>query len=107
MSAEASAAAAALVHFFGDLLPRHHADEEQDLVALLHRRIAVAEGVARRLPTDLVQYFRALQSLHISAEEGALHRTALRWLRPADRFTLARRMADRRTRRHAIVTPLP
>lgn len=131
VDARTSADAATLVHFFGALLPLHHADEEHDLVPLLQRRIAFAaerqhfqelrqrleadhrelretwrrlraplnaigEGVSRRLPTELVQYFRAMQSLHISAEEGALHRSALRWLLPADRLVLARRMAERR-----------
>lgn len=57
---------------------------------------AIGEGVSRRVPMDLVQYFRAMESLHISAEEGALHRWALRWLLPADRRLLARRMAERR-----------
>ena len=129
--AQTSAAAAGLVHFFGALLPLHHADEEHDLVPLLQRRIAFAEerghfhelrqrleadhrelaeawrqlraplnaigeGVSRRLPAELVQYFRAMQALHISAEEGVLHRWALRWLLPADRLVLARRMAERR-----------
>jgi hemerythrin-like domain-containing protein len=142
VDAEASAEAAALVHFFGELLPLHHADEEHDLVPLVQGRIALAaeregfletrrrleadhrelretwkrlrtplnaigEGMSRRLPAGLVQYFRALQALHISSEEGVLHRAARRWLRPADRMALARRMAGRRARRHASVTPLP
>ena len=142
VDAEASAEAAALVHFFGELLPLHHADEEHDLVPLVQGRIALAaeregfletrqrleadhrelretwkrlrtplnaigEGMSRRLPSGLVQYFRALQALHISSEEGVLHRAALRWLRPADRMALARRMAERRARRHAGVTQLP
>jgi pyridoxamine 5'-phosphate oxidase len=68
---------------------------------------AVGEGVARRLPVDLVQYFRAMQSLHISAEEAALRRAAHRWLLPVDRLGLARRISDRAAPRHAIVTPLP
>ena len=47
---------------------------------------AVSEGAARRLPLELVQYYRAVQSIHICAEEAALHRAA---------------------RGHTIVTPLP
>jgi hypothetical protein len=49
------------------------------------------------LPADLARYFRAVHSIHISAEESAVHLMAARWLEPLDRETLARRMLARRT----------
>jgi hemerythrin-like domain-containing protein len=58
---------------------------------------ALAEGVHRELPADLARYFRAVHSIHISAEESAVHLMAARWLEPSDRETLARRMLARRT----------
>lgn len=116
-----SAAAASLLAFFGESLPKHQEHEERALFPLLERRIpagarrarfremrqqleadhravrepwkrirvllaAVSEGAGRRLPLELVQYYRAIHSIHICVEEAALHRAA---------------------RGHAIVTPLP
>jgi pyridoxamine 5'-phosphate oxidase len=57
---------------------------------------AVAEGLHRELPSDLAGYFRAIHSVHISAEEGGLHLLAARCLAPADQDSLARRMLARR-----------
>ena len=61
---------------------------------------AIAEGVHRRLPVDLVHYFRALHATHISMEEAHLHLAASRRLLPCDRAALGRGMVARRTRRH-------
>ena len=131
MGAEASAAAAGLLHCFGEASARHHAEEELDLLPMLERRItcsrerdefralrddlhddhrelqglwrplrrpleAMAEGLARRLPVDEIQRFRALCTAHISAEEASLHVLAHRHLLPDDRATLAQRIALRR-----------
>jgi hemerythrin-like domain-containing protein len=61
---------------------------------------ALAEGMHRNLPVDLVQYFRASQATHISLEEARLHLTASRRLLPGDRAALGRGMVARRTRRY-------
>ncbi len=53
---------------------------------------ALAEGVERPLPDDAVEYFRALYSVHIPAEEAAIHRLAARCLGARDLDTLARRL---------------
>jgi len=68
---------------------------------------AIAAGVHRRLPADVVPYFRALHGLHISTEEAALHRLARYRLLPADRARLASRMATRHSAGHISVTALP
>jgi hypothetical protein len=60
----------------------------------------VAEGLKRVLPVDLLQYYRSLQAMHISIEEGGIHRVAARCLLPADRAALGRGMVARRTRKH-------
>ena len=60
----------------------------------------LAEGVHRKLPIDLVHYFRALHATHISMEEAHLHIAASLHLLPADRAALGRGMVARRTRRH-------
>lgn len=60
---------------------------------------SIAEGVQRRLPADLVQYYRAIHAMHISVEEAGLHLSAARGLTPADRAALGRGMAARRTRK--------
>jgi hypothetical protein len=60
----------------------------------------IAEGMRRNLPADLVQYFRACQSTHISIEEAGLHVTAARCLRASDRAALERGMQARRTRKY-------
>jgi pyridoxamine 5'-phosphate oxidase len=138
MDAQAAAQAAALAKFFGEALPRHHEEEERDLLPLLESRIVagpergrlrelrddlradhreldgawkriapsletLAEGLARRLAMDLVQYYRAIHSVHIAAEEVALHRAVLRWRSREGLFGGAARARPR----HGIVTPLP
>ena len=60
---------------------------------------SIAEGVRRAVPLDLLQYYRAVQTLHISIEEGCIHRAAQRSLLSADRATLGRGMVARRTRK--------
>jgi hemerythrin-like domain-containing protein len=60
----------------------------------------IAEGVHRKLPVDLVHYFRVLHATHISIEEAGLHAAAARRLLPSDRAALGRGMVARRTRRH-------
>ena len=60
----------------------------------------IAEGMNRRLPTDLLQYFRALHGGHIAEEEARLHLLAARLLPPADCAALARGMDARRVRKH-------
>jgi hemerythrin-like domain-containing protein len=60
----------------------------------------IAEGMHRNLPADLVQYFRACQSTHISLEEAGLHRTATRCLLASDRAALERGMHARRMRKY-------
>jgi hemerythrin-like domain-containing protein len=67
---------------------------------------ATAGGAPRRLPGDVVAYFRALHGLHICTEEGALHRVARQRLLDSDRAQLAGRMATRRAG-HASVMSLP
>jgi pyridoxamine 5'-phosphate oxidase len=59
---------------------------------------AIGEGLARRLPVDEIQYFRAIWTTHISAEEASLHLLALRHLLPGDRTALAQRIRARRER---------
>lgn len=68
---------------------------------------AIAQGTRRRLPAETAAYFRALHGLHISTEEGALHRLARHRLLEADRAHLAGRMAARRAGSHASVMSLP
>lgn len=130
---ETSATAAGLLRCFGAATALHHAEEEQEMMPILERRIAtagareafretrerleadhremqllwrslrrplqaLAEGVARALPIDDIQYFRAVCSTHISAEEGTVHLLALRHLLPGDRTALAQRIRARRER---------
>jgi len=59
----------------------------------------IAEGVARQLPCDLMQYFRFLHASHIALEESSFHLEAARALLPADRAALGRGMVARRIRR--------
>lgn len=59
---------------------------------------AIAEGLVRRLSIDDIQYFRAVWTTHISAEEASLHLLALRHLLPGDRTALAQRIRARRER---------
>ncbi|MGZ5104831.1 MAG: hemerythrin domain-containing protein [Usitatibacter sp.] len=58
----------------------------------------VAEGLHRKLPADLVQYFRACQLTHISLEEAGLRFAASGRLLASDRASLDRGMQARRTR---------
>lgn len=113
--------AASVLDFFSRAMPVHH-DDEDELVRVIgfevHGRLdaehdemdrawralrrplqAIAEGVRRTLPDDLVRYFRSGHASHIAFEEGALHLVAARALNPTDRSALARGMAARRTSR--------
>ena len=73
--------------------------ELRDLWRRLARPLeAIAEGLQRRLPVDDIQYFRAVCSTHISAEESTVHLLALRHLLSGDRTALAQRIAARRER---------
>ena len=91
-----------------------HRDEFEDLRQRLeseHRQMdatwrglnrpleGISEGMARRLPPDLLHYFRAMHAGHIADEEAGLHLFAARALPRSDRAALARGMAARRTRR--------
>ena len=67
---------------------------------------AIAEGVPRKLPGDLIQYFRAVHAIHISTEESALHAMATRWLSPGDLDALAQRLQGQPAARHATVMPV-
>jgi hemerythrin-like domain-containing protein len=114
--------AASVLDFFSRAMPVHH-DDEDELVRVIgfevHGRLdaehgdmdrawralrrplqAIAEGVRRTLPGDLVRHFRAGHASHIAFEENALHQVAARALNPADRSALARGMAARRTRQY-------
>jgi len=68
---------------------------------------SIAQGAPRRLPADVVAYFRALHGLHICTEEAALHRLARHRLLAADRAELAGRMAARHADGHTSVMSLP
>jgi hemerythrin-like domain-containing protein len=113
--------AASVLDFFSRAMPVHHHDEEElaRLIGFCDERIeaehgemdqawrslrrplqAIAEGVRRALPEDLVRYFRAGHAAHIAFEEGALHLVAARALKTGDRWALARGMAARRTRQY-------
>ena len=86
----------------GDLrhrLESEHREIERAWRGLRRPLEGLAEGMQRRLPDDLVAYFRALHAVHISGEESGLHLSAARLLLPADRAALGRGMAARRTRR--------
>jgi pyridoxamine 5'-phosphate oxidase len=65
MGAEASAAAASLLHCFGEASARHHAEEELDLLPMLERRITSARerDEFRALRDDLHADHRELQRL--------------------------------------------
>jgi hypothetical protein len=113
--------AASVLDFFSRAMPVHH-DDEDELVRVIGLEVdrldaehdemdrawralrrplqAIAEGVRRTLPDDLVRYFRAEHASHIAFEEGALHLVATRALNPTDRSALARGMAARRTRQY-------
>jgi hemerythrin-like domain-containing protein len=74
-----------------------HREIERSWQRLRRPLAAVGEGIERRIPTDLSQYFRAIHAVHISAEEAGLHAIAARRLLPNDRILLARRMSVRRS----------
>jgi hemerythrin-like domain-containing protein len=80
-------------------LEGEHRDMERTWRGLRRPLEGLAEGMHRRLPADLVAYFRAIHSMHISAEESNLHLSAALNLLPADRAALGRGMVARRTRR--------
>lgn len=79
-----------------------HHEMDRSWRALRRPLVALAEGVSRTLPTDLVDYFRASHAAHIAFEEGALHLQAARHLTPSDRLALARGMAARRARSYRL-----
>jgi hemerythrin-like domain-containing protein len=79
-----------------------HHEMDRAWRALLRPLRAIAEGVSRGLPLDLVHYFRTIHSAHIAFEESALHLEAVRRLSPVERSALARGMAARRTRAHRL-----
>jgi hemerythrin-like domain-containing protein len=81
-------------------LEAEHREMDRDWRGLRRPLEGIAEGMHRRLPLDLVQYFRAVQSLHISIEEASLHMSAARCLLPGDRASLGRGMVARRTRQY-------
>jgi hemerythrin-like domain-containing protein len=80
-------------------LESEHREMDRTWKGLRRPLEGIAEGMHRNLPIDLVQYFRACQSAHISLEEAGLHRTAARCLRAPDRAALERGMQARRTRK--------
>jgi len=65
MGAEASAAAAGLLHCFGEASARHHAEEELELLPMIERRIARSRerDEFRALRDDLHEDHRELQGL--------------------------------------------
>jgi hypothetical protein len=84
---------------FRELRQRHRADhrEMEETWRRVRRPLeAIGEGMHRRHPDALVQYFRAIHSVHISSEEAAMHVLAIRRLQPSDETVLARRMLARR-----------
>jgi len=81
-------------------LEAEHRDMDRTWRGLRRPLEGIAEGMHRNLPMDLVQYFRACQSTHISIEEAGLHLPAARCLRAADRASLERGMQARRTRKY-------
>jgi hemerythrin-like domain-containing protein len=80
-------------------LEGEHREMDRTWRALGRPLEAVAEGLNRGLPVDLMQYYRSILSLHISVEEAGIHRVAARCLLPADRAALGRGMVARRTRK--------
>ena len=81
-------------------LESEHRDMDRTWRSLRRPLEGIAEGMHRNPPMDLVQYFRACQSTHISIEEAGLHVTAARCLRASDRAALERGMQARRTRKY-------
>jgi hypothetical protein len=81
-------------------LESEHRDMDRTWRGLRRPLEGIAEGMHRSLPMDLVQYFRACQSTHISIEEAGLHLPAARCLRASDRAALERGMQARRTRKY-------
>jgi pyridoxamine 5'-phosphate oxidase len=79
-------------------LESEHREMERTWRTLRRPLEGIAAGVQRRLPEDLIQYYRASHSSHISIEEARLHVSAAN-LVPADRSALSRGMVARRTRR--------
>jgi hemerythrin-like domain-containing protein len=81
-------------------LEAEHRDMDRTWKSLRRPLEGIAVGMRRNLPVDLVQYFRACQSTHISLEEAGLHATAARCLLGSDRAALERGMQARRTRQY-------
>lgn len=79
-------------------LEREHREMERTWRGLRRPLEAIATGMERKLPEDLIQYYRASHATHISLEEARLHVCAAN-LFPADRAALSRGMMARRTRR--------
>ena len=84
-------------------LEAEHREMARTWKALRRPLEGVAEGMHRKLPVDLVHYFRVLHATHISVEEAGLHALASRRLLASDRAALGRGMVARRTRRHRTV----
>jgi hemerythrin-like domain-containing protein len=80
-------------------LEGEHREMDRTWRALGRPLEAIAEGLNRGLPVDLLQYYRSLQAMHICLEEAGIHRLAARCLLPADRAALGRGMVARRTRK--------
>jgi hemerythrin-like domain-containing protein len=88
------------VQGLSERLQTEHREMDRVWRALRRPLEGIAAGINRSLPVDLLQYYRALQSMHISIEEGGIHQRALRCLLPSDRAALGRGMVARRTRKH-------
>jgi hemerythrin-like domain-containing protein len=88
------------VRDLGSRLQTEHREMDRVWRALRRPLESIAAGISRGLPADLLQYYRSLQAVHISIEEGGIHRRAVRCLTPADRAALGRGMVARRTRVH-------
>jgi hemerythrin-like domain-containing protein len=81
-------------------LGAEHREMERAWRGLRRPLQSIGEGVHRTLSLEQAQYFRTLHSMHISLEEGAMHRSATRMLEPSDRASLSRGMVARRVRKH-------
>jgi hemerythrin-like domain-containing protein len=81
-------------------LESEHRDMDRTWRSLRRPLEGIAEGMHRNLGVDLVQYFRACHSTHISLEEAGLHAAAAKRLLAPDRAALERGMQARRTRKY-------
>src|SRR5258708_26021426 len=80
-------------------LESEHREMERSWRGLRRPLEAIAEGLHRRVPLDLVQYFRGIHATHISLDEAGPHPKAPRPLLAGSRAALGRGMAARRTRK--------